>query len=138
MKTLGKFLAAGFVLTVLLFATGFVLNARTKLRAHTTAGRMSVLSRELHGLQPKDVTPETLLRLLSAANCPECLGDAWGHPLRVERIEKSDGAVDFRITSMGSDGEAGRCCEKWVSDAASDAVLLNDDWLQIWSIPSWP
>ena len=46
-------------------------------------------------------------------------------------IEKETSGA-YRVISLGRDGRRGSCCQGRVADWDSDAVLLGDEWLQVW------
>ena len=117
------------LLAVLAWGARFGLRLRQELKAKTTITRMSMLMGVLDTEKPAEVSgPAALRPLLEKYNRTECLEDAWGNPFVIEK-EKS-GA--YRVLSLGRDGRRGSCCGGRVADWDSDAVLLGDEWLQVW------
>lgn len=98
----------------------------------TTIVRMRDLMSILLAEQPRNVAPGTLQPLLQKYGREECLKDAWDNPFQVQARETPDGVV-YRIRSLGRDGEAGSCCQPFVSSADADVILENEAWLQRWT-----
>lgn len=100
----------------------------------TTVVRMRDLLRVLQAEAPPEVSRPTLQRLLEQSNRSECLLDGWGRPFTVEIVRDSGrSGSTFRVTSLGSDGKEGSCCQRWVDSFEDDAVLEADRWLQQWT-----
>ena len=104
---------------------------REPLRAKTTETRMMQLMNVLDAEQPDHVDPESLKPLLAKYNRSECLTDAWGRAFLIER-KGSEAGGRYEVTSLGRDGIRGSCCKSWTANWDDDAVLLGDQWLQVW------
>lgn len=117
------------LLALLVWGVRTGLRLRQELLAKTTVTRMRMLMGVLETERPAAVTgPSDLRPLLEKYNRTECLEDAWGRPFVVE-VERGG---TYRVLSYGRDGRRGSCCRGRVADWDSDAVLLGDEWLQVW------
>lgn len=120
------------LLAVLAWGVKSGVELQQKLRAKTTVTRMKMLMGVLQAERPVDVTGPSVRPLLEKYNRTECLEDAWGRPFVIEREASGAGAPVYRVLSYGRDGRRGPCCQHWVADWDSDAVLRGDEWLQVW------
>lgn len=105
---------------------------RNELRAKTTETRMLLLMRVLEAEKPTRLDADSLLPLLPKTYGSESLIDAWGHPLLIQSSSHDGRIKKYKIISVGRDGRRGGCCRKWVADWDDDAVLLGNEWLQVW------
>ena len=122
------FASALALLAILAWGVRAGLRLRQELLAKTTVTRMRMLMGVLDTEKPAAVAgPSDLRPLLEKYNRTECLEDAWGKPFVIEK--EGNG---YRVISLGRDGQRGSCCQGRVADWDSDAVLLGDEWLQVW------
>jgi hypothetical protein len=111
----------------------FALPTRQKLRAKVTTTRMRMLTGVLLAEQAERFDEATMRQMLRKYNRSECLKDGWGRLFLIERQNGPGDETRYLIVSLGRDGRRGSCCEKWVHDDwDADAVLLGEEWLQVW------
>lgn len=121
-------LAAVFAL-LLLFTTSSC-RLSDELDAKTTATQM----REIVALlqEGNDLCDINCLKTrMKAFSREDLLIDAWGNEIQVS-TEKGPEHFTYTVRSLGKDGVKGSCCEKWVDSFSDDAVLQNNQWLQVW------
>lgn len=112
----------------------YALTIRHKVHAKTTVTRMRDLMTLLKAEQPDKLDADSLTLILQKYNrSPISLKDGWGRPLIVERRTDHTGKSKYLVISLGRDGKRGACCQRRVpGDWDADAVLLDDEWLQVW------
>jgi hypothetical protein len=94
---------------------------------------MMRLSQVLQAEPPPDLSPRSIEDLAARLGCADCLEDAWGGRLRVDRVELKGGREEFEIRSFGANGEPGvrrffGIQFKW----DTDVILRGDNWVEVW------
>lgn len=107
--------------------------ARNDLKAKTTATRMLTLMSFVQFESPDLLDAATIELIAREHNYEGYHLDGWGRPLLVQRAPTDSGAK-YVMISLGQDGTKGPCCTRFVGeDWDADAVLQDDQWLQVWS-----
>jgi hypothetical protein len=126
---------AGKLLTLALIAAGIYLGNKilNKSRAKITMVHMRRIESLLLLSQPRFVDEAYVRHLLAGRGQERYLFDGWQHPIQVEVEVDREGQPYYRVVSLGRDGRRGACCRRFAGfDWDADAVLMNQEWLQVW------
>lgn len=121
--------------TLALLVLGIYLGNKifNNYRAKVTMIHMRRIESLLLLEKPRSVNEAYVRRLLVARGQEEYLLDGWRRPIQAEVEFDAKGQPRYRIISLGRDGDRGTCCRRFVDDWDADAVLMDQDWLQVWS-----
>lgn len=108
---------------------GMILN---KHRAKISMIHMRRIESLLLLDRPRLVDEDYVRRLLAERGQAQYLLDGWGNPIQVELEIDDKDHPRYKLISLGRDGKRGSCCSRFVEDWDEDAILMSQDWLQVW------